>query len=154
MSIDAAGIVNVTNGGFSDGAFFSFNADLTLRWQTTITNVYIGGPLIGWDGILVICGVGNDIRAYQGDLQASINDDLTEKGIIVYPTVVGEELNIEISNELVGTNYWITDGMGKTMLSGKIVSKNTLIDFSSIPVGVYVLKLFMNEGRVYRIVKQ
>ena len=155
MSIDAAGIVNVTNGGFSDGAFFSFNSDLTLRWQTNVTNVFLGGPLIGWDGTLVICGAGNDIRAYQGDVQASMNGNITENGIAnVYPTVVGEELNIEISNELVGTNYWITDGMGKTMLSGKIVSKNTLIDFSSIPVGVYVLKLFMNEGRVYRIVKQ
>jgi outer membrane protein assembly factor BamB len=154
MSIDAAGIVNVTNGGFSDGAFFSFNADLTLRWQTTITNVYIGGPLIGWDGILVICGVGNDIRAYQGDLQASINDDLTEKGIIVYPTVVGEELNIGITPKLVGTNYWITDGMGKMVLYGKLLSENTVIDFSSMPGGAYLLKLLMNEGRVYRIVKQ
>ena len=155
MSIDAAGIVNVTNGGFSDGAFYSFNSDLTLRWQTNVTNVFLGGPLIGWDGTLVICGVGNDIRAYRGDVQASMNGNITENGIAnVYPTVVGEELNIEISNELVGTNYWITDGMGKTMLSGKIVSKNTLIDFSSIPGGVYLLRLFMNEGRVYRIVKK
>lgn len=154
MSIDAAGIVNVTNGGFSDGAFFSFNSDLTLRWQTNVTNVFLGGPLIGWDGTLVICGVGNDIRAYQGDLQASINDDLTEKGIIVYPTVVGEELNIGINPKLVGTNYWITDGMGKMVLYGKLLSENTVIDFSSMPGGVYLLKLLMNEGRVYRIVKQ
>ena len=155
MSIDAAGIVNVTNGGFSDGAFFSFNSDLTLRWQTNVTNVFLGGPLIGWDGTLVICGVGNDIRAYQGDLQASMNGDVAEKGIAnVYPTVVGEEMNLEISPELMGTNYWITDGMGKTMLSGKFVSENTVIDFSSIPGGVYLLKLLINEGRVYRIVKQ
>ena len=153
MSIDAAGIVNVTNGGFSDGAFFSFNADLTLRWQTPITNVYIGGPLIGWDGTLVICGVGNDIRAYQGDVQASVNDDLTEKGIIVYPTVVGEELNIGINPKLVGTNYWITDNMGKMVLYGKLLSENTVIDCHELLSGIYFLITIGETEQVYRIFK-
>jgi outer membrane protein assembly factor BamB len=154
MSIDAAGLVNVTNGGFSDGAFFSFNADLTLRWQTPITNVYIGGPLIGWDGTLVICGIGNDIRAYRGDLLASFDEGLTEKGINVYPTIVREELNIGITTELVGANYWITDGMGKTVLFGKLSSENTVIDCHELLSGMYFLALNQCHDQIYRIVKE
>jgi outer membrane protein assembly factor BamB len=154
MSIDAAGIVNVTNGGFSDGAFFSFNSDLTLRWQTNVTNVFLGGPLIGWDGTLVICGVGNDIRVYQGDLQASMNEDTAENEVTLYPNVLDEQLSISITPELIGVNYWITDGYGKTIRSGRFASENTVIDFSSMPGGLYFLKLLMNEGRLYRIIKQ
>jgi hypothetical protein len=108
MSIDAAGIVNVTNGGFSNGAFFSFNADLMLRWKTPITNVYIGGPLIGWDGTLVICGAGNDIRAYRGEPQATIFENSTEnseKEISLYPNVVDDYLNVSISNKLIGLDW-------------------------------------------------
>jgi outer membrane protein assembly factor BamB len=66
MAIDANGYVHLTNGEFATGAFFSFNPDLTLRWTETITNVNVGGPAVADDGTLVICGVGGDVRAYQG----------------------------------------------------------------------------------------
>jgi len=157
MSIDAAGIVNVTNGGFSDGAFFSFNADLTLRWQTPITNVYIGGPLIGWDGTLVICGVGNDIRAYRGELQASLIEDSavnSEKEISFYPNVVADYLNVSISNELIGSDYIVSDIQGKKILMGKLTRENEVIDFTFISGGVYLLTVDQNEDQVYRIVKE
>ena len=157
MSIDAAGIVNVTNGGFSDGAFFSFNADLTLRWQTPITNVYIGGPLIGWDGTLVICGVGNEIRAYRGELQASLIEDSavnSEKEISFYPNVVADYLNVSISKKLIGLDYVVRDIQGKKILSGKFTRENEVIDFTLISSGVYLLTVDQNEDQVYRIVKE
>lgn len=65
MAIDAAGKVFVTNGGFADGALYSFDADLTLRWSEAIMNVNVGGPAIGNQGTLVVCGVGTDVRAYR-----------------------------------------------------------------------------------------
>jgi outer membrane protein assembly factor BamB len=157
MTIDAAGRVFVTNGGFSDGAFFSFNSDLTLRWQTPISNVYIGGPLIGWDGTLVICGVGNDIRAYRGDLQVSLFENSAEnskKGISLYPNVVNDYLNVSISNKLVGSDYIVTDMQGKKILSGKFTSENEVIDFTFISSGMYLFKAEQNEDQVYRIVKE
>lgn len=157
MSIDAAGIVNITNGGFSDGAFFSFNADLTLRWQTPITNVFIGGPLIGWDGTLVICGVGNDIRAYRGDLEVSLFDNSaenSEKEINLYPNVVADYLNVSISNKLIGLDYLVSDIQGKKILAGKFTSENEVIDFTFISGGVYLLTIDKNVDQVYRIVKE
>jgi outer membrane protein assembly factor BamB len=66
MAIDANGYVFVTNGEFATGKLFSFNPDLTTRWTESITNVNIGGPAIGASGTLVVCGVGPNVRAYQG----------------------------------------------------------------------------------------
>lgn len=66
MAIGADGIIYVTNGGFANGALYSFNPNLTLRWSTSIVNVNVGGPAIGNDGILIVCGVDTDVRAYVG----------------------------------------------------------------------------------------
>lgn len=81
MAIDAAGNVFVTNGSFPSGALFALNADLTLRWSTNIPNVNIGGPAIGQDGILIVCGVGTDVRAYQTELP-QIPGDLNGDGVV------------------------------------------------------------------------
>lgn len=67
MAADRDGRVFFSNGSFSDGRFYSFNADLTDRWDVAVTNVNIGAPAIGPDGTLIVCGVGNDVRAYRTD---------------------------------------------------------------------------------------
>jgi len=80
VAIDANGYVFVTNGEFSTGAFYSFNPDLTLRWSENIQNVNIGGPAIGMNGTLIVCGIGTNVRAYQGSysLFANFNANQTE----------------------------------------------------------------------------
>jgi len=66
MAVGTDGIVYVTNGGFANGTLYSFNPDLTMRWSTPIVNVNVGGPAIGNGGVLIVCGVGTDVRAYEG----------------------------------------------------------------------------------------
>jgi hypothetical protein len=67
MAADRDGRVFFSNGSFADGRFYSFDADLTLRWDVAVTNVNIGAPAIGPDGTLIVCGVGTDVRAYRTD---------------------------------------------------------------------------------------
>jgi outer membrane protein assembly factor BamB len=67
MAIDSAGRLFISNGAFGTGRLYSFNADLTLRWDVPVTNVNIGGPAIGGQGTLVVAGVGADVRAYRTD---------------------------------------------------------------------------------------
>jgi outer membrane protein assembly factor BamB len=66
MAIDQNGILYVTNGDYGTGALYSFDPDLTLRWSETVINVNLGGPALGANGTLVVCGVGTDLRAYLG----------------------------------------------------------------------------------------
>ncbi len=65
MAIDALGRLFVGNGAFSTGRLYSFDADLTFRWSVGITNINIGGPAIGEDGTLIVCGNGTNVRAYR-----------------------------------------------------------------------------------------
>jgi len=79
MAIDANGYVFVTNGEFATGKFYSFNPDLTLRWIENVTNVNVGGPAIGENGTLIVCGVGTNVRAYQGSY--TLNADFSASPI-------------------------------------------------------------------------
>ncbi|MBK7641877.1 MAG: PQQ-binding-like beta-propeller repeat protein [Planctomycetes bacterium] len=65
IAADALGRVFVSNGGFANGRFFSFDADLTPRWSIAVPNINIGAPAIGRDGTLVVAGVGTNVKAYR-----------------------------------------------------------------------------------------
>ena len=67
MGADADGRIFFSNGSFDDGRFYSFDADLTPRWDVTVRNINIGAPAIASDGTLIICGIGSDVRAYRSD---------------------------------------------------------------------------------------
>ena len=65
LAVDALGRVFLSNGGFTNGMFFSFNADLSPRWSLAVPNINIGAPALGRDGTLVIAGVGTNVKAYR-----------------------------------------------------------------------------------------
>jgi len=65
IATDRDGRVFLSNGAFSNGRMYSFEADLTLRWSAPIANINIGAPAMGPDGTLVVAGVGTNVRAYR-----------------------------------------------------------------------------------------
>jgi outer membrane protein assembly factor BamB len=65
MAIDASGRVYFSNSGFSGGAVFVYEADLSPIWSVPVTNINIGGPSLASGGTLVVCGIGTDVRAYR-----------------------------------------------------------------------------------------
>lgn len=90
MAIGQDGKVYLTNGSFSRGRVLSFNADLSERWSAPIANVNVGGPAIGQGGVLIVCGVGTDVRAYRspvcrpdlnGDGSVTVQDFLAFLGL-------------------------------------------------------------------------
>jgi hypothetical protein len=65
FAIDAEGTVYFSNGGFSHGHVSVYTSDLSPLWNTTVTNINIGGPALGKNGVLLVCGTGTTFRAYQ-----------------------------------------------------------------------------------------
>ncbi len=63
FAIDAAGKVFFSNGAFSNGMLYAFNADLSFRWSLSVPNANIGGPALGRDGTLIMSGSGTNLRA-------------------------------------------------------------------------------------------
>lgn len=64
MTIGADGTIYMTNGGAALGRLYSFNADLTERWRVEYPRSSLGGPALGSNGVLVVCGAGTDMTAY------------------------------------------------------------------------------------------
>ncbi len=65
IAIDSTGKVYVTNGGFAQGALYAFNARLDLQWSEPLTGVNVGGPAMGENGTLIVCGTGTRVLAFR-----------------------------------------------------------------------------------------
>jgi outer membrane protein assembly factor BamB len=110
MAIDAAGNIFVTNGGFSDGMFYSFNPDLTLRWEEQFVNINVGGPAIGENGTLVVTGKGTQVKAYLGEGLPETDFTMVTEGDIVndggwnYAMVWADFNNDELADLFVANN--------------------------------------------------
>jgi outer membrane protein assembly factor BamB len=74
FAIDSAGKVFFSNGAFSNGRLYAFNADLTERWHQHVPNINIGGPALGNNGTLVIAGIGTNLRAWRTPRSALLAD--------------------------------------------------------------------------------
>lgn len=64
FAIDSQGKVFFSTGDDDSGHLYTFTANLTLLWDVAVPHINIGGPALGKGGILVVCGIGNDIFAY------------------------------------------------------------------------------------------
>jgi len=148
MAIDAQGFVFVTNGGFTGGALYSFNPDLTLRWSENITNVNVGGPAIGNNGTMVVCGTGTNVRAYEG-IGTDIKEISQYNSLQVYPNPSNQIINIEydFGNESIsGINIEILNSNGIQVYS-KVHQLGTkglfreIIQVKDWDPGVYFIRL-------------
>lgn len=164
MAIDADGKIFVTNGGFANGGLYAFNPDLTLRWYSPIRNVNIGGPALGQGGILIVCGVGTDVRAYRSSAGVIENkrDNLSLIDLQVYPNPFRKKINLKpIFNQwnLLGSySLKIYNASGKLIknflvpsnsLSSSIVTWDALDNNgNSIPNGLYIVRFYDHNGCV------
>jgi outer membrane protein assembly factor BamB len=150
MAIDAMGYVFVTNGGFTGGAFHSFNPDLTLRWSDNIANVNVGGPAIGNNGTLVVCGNGTDVRAYEG-IGTQVKNINSNKRLIVYPNPSNQFIHVEYPDQdehnatLEIINSAGVQVFSKSCNSGNYRNYNEIILVKDWRPGVYFVRLNFSD---------
>jgi hypothetical protein len=70
----------------------------------------------------------------------------------VYPNPTNDKLTLEVSNDLLGKTYFVTDFAGRTIQQGKISSLKQQLDMQSISNGTYFLQIEAN--RAVRVIKQ
>ena len=61
--------------------------------------------------------------------------------MLLYPNPATTELNLQIPSDLIGTDLFVFDALGKQILKQQILSTNTIINASSFAVGNYVVKV-------------
>lgn len=67
IAIGQDGILYVTNGEYGEEKLYSFDPDLTTRWSESIPANVIEGPSLAYDGTLVVCAGGTQMRVYEGN---------------------------------------------------------------------------------------
>lgn len=65
FAVDSEGTMFFSNGGFATGKVSVYTFDLSSLWNVSLVNINIGGPSLGRDGVLVLCGTGTTMRAYK-----------------------------------------------------------------------------------------
>jgi outer membrane protein assembly factor BamB len=64
MASDEQGRIYMSNGQFNSGRVYCFSADLVELWSVPVPSINIGTPAIGANGILIVAGVGTNVKAY------------------------------------------------------------------------------------------
>ena len=69
------------------------------------------------------------------------NVEELSNAMILYPNPATTELNLQTTSDLIGTDVFVFDALGKQILKQQILSTNTIINTSSFAVGNYVVKV-------------
>lgn len=81
-------------------------------------------------------------------------DQIGDVSIRVYPNPTQGELTLQCNASVSGT-YEILSQSGQLLQNGRIVSNISRIDFSSLPSGVYLLRLNMKDkSETWKIIKR
>lgn len=142
FAVDADGTVYFSNGGFSDGKLTVFTNDLISLWNVSVPNINIGGPVLGDEGTLLVCGTGTTMHAYRTpkpSINISVASDKTK--ITATVTNIGERNATNLS--------WIITVSGG--IFGRVnVSTTGMIPVLAVTETVHVTteRLIIGLGRI------
>jgi hypothetical protein len=71
-----------------------------------------------------------------------------------YPNPTINQINIKVGNELLGSVYTIYDNTGKSVLNGKIIIENTLVELGDLSKGQYFLRVGENSKQTFKVIKE
>ena len=74
--------------------------------------------------------------------------------IKIYPNPANSQINVQLNTSLIGSNYFITDQIGKTILSGKLITENSIIELGDLSGGIYLLSIGNNTKQTFKVIKK
>ncbi len=128
----------------------------TNEMEDTVTHVYSS------IGNYTVCVVGypmpmapNDTACKFVDVLYSGINQIEKNSIIeIYPNPSSNIITVKVNNELVGSNYSITDNLGRTVLKGKLFTENTNISINEIDIGFYLFQVEEQKMQTLKVMKK
>ena len=134
---------------------YTCNGPANSTYQWTITNgVIVSGQGTNTVNVLwASTGIGNVSvveTTAEGCVGTTLSQDVVviptkveelSNAFIVYPNPATTELNLQITSDLIGTDLFVFDSLGKQILKQQILSTNTIINTSSFTAGNYVVRV-------------
>ncbi|MBL7884316.1 MAG: T9SS type A sorting domain-containing protein [Bacteroidia bacterium] len=82
-------------------------------------------------------------------------DDLDMlNNLLVYPNPTSSDVTLISSKNIIGYNYYVTDNIGKTILSGLVNDEKTELSLNELQAGLYFLTLEGKGKKTYKIIKK
>ena len=69
---------------------------------------------------------------------------------IVYPSPATDFITITVNANLIGKSYFITDGAGKLVLTGKLTSEKSIVRVNELASGVYIIKILNRSKKLVK----
>jgi hypothetical protein len=83
-----------------------------------------------------------------------INKIEANYSVIAFPNPTDGQLNINVDNRLLGSNYKLIDFTGRIVLTGFIEKEKETIQLDNIPNGIYLLNIGDSLRQNFKIIKQ
>lgn len=171
MAIDSEGKVFVSNGASDpvQGKNLCFTRNLNTVWSIDLPYNYYSGPALGQNGILVFCGGGTNIMAFQNPVSVSNLQTESAKGFRLYQnfpnpfnpnTIISFELQsatggmsyvslkiYDISGKEVAllVNEFKSPGNYKVEFDARLAARQESFTAGGLPSGVYFYKLNVGD---------
>lgn len=100
--------------------------------------------------VATLHGPGIILKTFNGGGFTSVDEIIKNNDFIIYPNPVDDVLYITTNNFLNNKHYYITDQLGRLVLSGELTGETIKINTSSLTNSVYFLQL---NGQTKKIVK-
>jgi hypothetical protein len=139
---------------FSNSAY-TCNGAANSTYNWTVTNgVIVTGQ--GTNSVTILwasTGIGN-ISVIETTAEGCVGTTLSQDVVVIptnveelsnelilYPNPATTELNFQTTSDLIGTDLFVFDALGKQILKQQILSTNTSINTSAFAAGNYVVKV-------------
>ncbi len=83
-----------------------------------------------------------------------INEIVKESNFLVYPNPAENKINVKADATLLGSVYTVYAITGKSVLSGKINSENTIIELGGLSAGIYLFSVGENMNQSFKVIKE
>ncbi len=147
------------SGGLKDSVYVTSNEGTT--WTNITGNLsasdlnaskimeFNGYAFIGYNLVSPNLGI------YRRGITVGINEQVfNSTNIAIYPNPANDLILITADSRLLGSNFIITDQLGRQVLTGKLSNETTTVDISSFPVGVYFFQVGQENKQTIKVMKQ
>ncbi len=72
----------------------------------------------------------------------------------IYPNPAKNTIYIKADSKLIGETFIVYDNLGKSVLTGKILSENTTIELGELSADIYLFSIGENIKQTFKVVKE
>ena len=72
----------------------------------------------------------------------------------LYPNPALNQINLKTDSRLLGSKYTVYDKTGKSVINGKIIAEQTVVELGNLSRGIYLLSIGENFKQTFKVIKE